>query len=85
MSLEQDVAAARDAVEALDRACVPITRRFGDTVDARRLKLDIGRLRDDLNLLCARTPAPLLRGDFASVSYHDGDDAGSAGSFGLRP
>jgi hypothetical protein len=80
MSLEQDVAAAREAVAALERACSPLTRYFGDTVDARRLTLDVGRVRDDLNLLLARTPAPVLRGDFASVAYGDGyDDGGIPG------
>ena len=84
MSLEQDVAAARRAVEALEQACVPLARHFGDTVDARRLTLDVGRVRDDLNLLFARTPAPVYRGDFATVTYHDGDDDGIGGLFGVR-
>lgn len=84
MSLEQDVAAARRAVEALEQACGPVARHFGDTVDARRLRLDVARVRDDLNLLVARAPAPVYRGDFASVTYHDGDDDGIGGLFGVR-
>lgn len=84
MSLEQDVAAVREAVDALERACAPLARHFGDTVDARRLKLDVGRVRDDLNLLFARTPAPVHRGDFASVTYGDGYDDGIGGIPGIR-
>ncbi len=84
MSLEQDVAAARRAVEALEQACTPLARHFGDTVDARRLTLDVGRVRDDLNLLFARQPAPIHRGDFASMAYHDGDDDGIGGPLGYR-
>ncbi len=57
MSLEQDVAAARRAVEALEQACAPVTRHFGDTVDVRRLQADVGRLRDDLTLLCGAEQA----------------------------
>jgi hypothetical protein len=42
MSVEQDVAAARRAVDALEQACAPLTRHFGDTVDSRRLRDDDG-------------------------------------------
>ncbi|MGY1637798.1 hypothetical protein ACI78V_14220 [Geodermatophilus sp. SYSU D00742] len=78
MSLEQDVAAARRAVDALEQACAPLTRHFGDTVDSRRLRVDVGRLRDDLTLLCgARSRA--VYDPFATV-YGDGDDDGRGGS-----
>lgn len=52
MSLDQDVAAARGAVDALERACNQVARHYRDTVDARRLRVDITRLREDLTLLC---------------------------------
>ena len=80
MSLEQDVAAARRAVDALEHACTPLARHFGDTVDARRLRIDVARLRDDLALLCgaART-APGLPGSSAVV-WDDGYDPGPGGS-----
>ena len=78
MSLEQDVAAARRAVDELEAACSPLTRHFGDTVDARRLRVDVGRLRDDLNLLCG-AQARAVHEPFAAV-YGDGDDDGTGGS-----
>lgn len=52
MSLDQDVATARGAVDALERACNAVSRHYRDTVDARRLRVDIARLREDLTLLC---------------------------------
>ena len=80
MSLEQDVAAARRAVDALEQACTPLARHFGDTVDARRLRIDVARLRDDLALLCgaART-APAAPGPSAVV-WDDGYDPGPGAS-----
>ncbi|MGY1726342.1 hypothetical protein ACI79J_05175 [Geodermatophilus sp. SYSU D01062] len=78
MSLEQDVAAARRAVDALERACAPLTGRFGDTVDARRLRVDVARLRDDLDLLCGARVRRAWE-PFAAV-YGDGDDEGLGGS-----
>jgi hypothetical protein len=80
MSLEQDVTAARRAVDALEAACTPLARHFGDTVDARRLRIDVARLRDDLALLCsgART-APDVPGSSA-VMWDDGYDPGPGGS-----
>jgi hypothetical protein len=81
MSLEQDVAAARRAVDALEQACSPLTRHFGDTVDSRRLKIDVARVRDDLNLLCgsARRREIYGSGDAYTVSWDDGYDEGIAG------
>ena len=58
MSLEQDVAAARRAVDDLEQACALVTRHFGDTVDSRRLRIDVSRMRDDLTLLCGSRPEP---------------------------
>ncbi len=78
MSLDQDVAAARRAVDALEEACAPLSRHFGDTVDARRLRVDVARLRDDLNLLCG-AQARAAHAPFAAV-YGDGDDEGIGGS-----
>ena len=78
MSLEQDVATAREAVDALEQACAPVTRHFGDTVDTRRLRIDVARLRDDLDLLSGgrfRTAFEPL-----ATVYGDGDDDGIGGS-----
>ena len=82
MSLEQDVAAAHGAVDALERACAPLTRYFGDSVDARRLRIDVARLRDDLALLCG-APSRATYEPFATV-YGDGDDEGIGGSGRMR-
>jgi hypothetical protein len=78
MSLDQDVATAREAVDALEQACAQVTRHFGDTVDSRRLRVDVARLRDDLNLLCGAR-ARAAHEPFAAV-YGDGDDDGIGGS-----
>ncbi|MGR6963340.1 hypothetical protein ACU610_02615 [Geodermatophilus sp. URMC 61] len=82
MSLEQDVAAARRAVDELEAACSPLTRYFGDTVDARRLRIDVARLRDDLTLLCGAAATRGVPGVPFSpgVSWDDGYDDGVAGS-----
>ncbi|HEX2075984.1 MAG TPA: hypothetical protein VHF92_19570 [Geodermatophilus sp.] len=87
MSLEQDVAAARRAVDALEQACGPLTRRFGDTVDARRLRIDVARLRDDLNLLCGAARGREIVGDrpTAAVFWDDGYDEGISGSGRTAP
>jgi hypothetical protein len=82
MSLEQDVAAAREAVDALERACAPVTRHFGDTVDTRRLRIDVARLRDDLELLCGARYR-MAHEPHATV-YGDGDDDGIGGSGRVR-
>ena len=82
MSLEQDVAAARQAVDALESACTPLARHFRDTVDARRLAVDIARLRDDLSLPCGAARVRQSPGAPPSpaIVWDDGFDAGSAGS-----
>jgi hypothetical protein len=82
MSLDQDVAAARGAVDALEQACARVTGHFGDTVDSRRLRIDVARLRDDLNLLCG-AQARATHEPFAAV-YGDGDDDGIGGSGRMR-
>jgi hypothetical protein len=80
MSLEQDVAAARRAVDALEQACTPLTRHFGDTVDARRLRLDLARVRDDLSLLCGSARhRDVYAGDAYGAVWDDGYDEGIAG------
>ena len=66
MPVQEDVAAARDAVRALERAVQALTRHYGDSVDVRRLRADTERLGDDLELLCgkasaAATPAAPVR------------------------
>ena len=60
--VNEDIAATRRAVSDLERRAASLTRHYGDTVDARRLLADVGRLTADLDLLCGaarvRQPAP---------------------------
>jgi len=52
MPVKDDAAAARRAAQALKQAVDALTRHYPDTVDVRRLKSDVDRLDDDLDLLC---------------------------------
>ena len=79
MSLEQDVAAARAAVDELERASARVTGHFREGTDVRRLRLDVVRLREDLDLLCGARPAAVQGQHFASAAWDDGMDLGSAG------
>ena len=80
MSLEQDVAAARRAIDTLEDACTPLARHFGDTVDARRLRIDVARLRDDLALLCGAARTASHVPGSSAVVWDDGYDPGPGGS-----
>ena len=75
MSLEQDVAAARAAVDDLERAVARMTGHYRESVDSRRLKMDVSRIRDDIDLLCGGPPAAAREQQFASAIYYDGYDA----------
>ena len=80
MSLEQDVAAARAAVDEVERASARVTGHFRESIDVRRLRLDVARLREDLDLLCGAAPAAVPGPRFASAAWDDGmDDLGSPG------
>ena len=50
--VSEDIAATRRAVLDLEKRAASLTRHYGDTVDARRLLADVGRLATDLELLC---------------------------------
>jgi len=78
--VDDDIAAARRAVDNLERAAQALVRHYGDTLDARRLTVDVGRLSADLDLLCgpakppapAPAPAPAVREVIPDTSYaHD--------------
>lgn len=77
--LNDDIAAARRAVAALERTSEALLRHYGTTVDARRLQADVSRLAADLELLCgaeraapAPAPAPAAREVIPDTSYtHD--------------
>ena len=73
MSVEQDLATARRAVDALEQACSAVARHFPDTVDSRRLRVDVARLREDLTRLCGTPPRP-VHDPYAASFYDDGFD-----------
>jgi hypothetical protein len=80
MSLEDDVAAARAAVDEVERACARVSGHFRDGVDVRRLRTDATRLREDLDLLCGARPAAVQGQQFSSSAWDDGmDDLGAPG------
>ncbi len=80
MSLEDDVAAARAAVDEMERAAARVMGHFRDNVDVRRLRLDVSRLREDLDLVCGARPAAVQGQQFASAAWDDGmDDLGAPG------
>ena len=56
--VDDDIATARRAVAGLERAAQSLVRHYGDTVDARRLLADVGRLGADLDLLCGSAAPP---------------------------
>jgi hypothetical protein len=62
MPVKDDAAVARRAAEAVEQAVAVLTRHFPDSVDRRRLTSDVGRIREDLDLLCGtalpRDPEP---------------------------
>jgi hypothetical protein len=74
MSLDQDVAAARGAVDALEQACNQVSRHYRETVDARRLRVDIARLREDLTLLCGAPRVHPYDPPSQSAPWDDGFD-----------
>ncbi|MCU1603230.1 MAG: uncharacterized protein JWM40_1735 [Frankiales bacterium] len=51
MAQPEDVLAARNALRALDRALATVSAHYGDSVDAKRLRMDLERVSHDLDLL----------------------------------
>lgn len=88
MALQQDVAAARHAVRQLETACMAIYSHYGSGVDVRRLRADVRRLTEDLDLLCGAAPpevAPVKREVIEDRSYsadfwQDAEDEGLGAS-----
>jgi hypothetical protein len=61
VSVQEDAAAARRAVLALEEAAAALASHYADTVDVRRLKADVARLSGDLDLLCGAAPSAPAR------------------------
>lgn len=87
MALQDEVAAARRAVQQLEQATTFLRRHYGDSLDARRLEGDVARLGTDLDLLCGpATPdvAPQLEvipdTDYAHDFWMDAEDEGLGAS-----
>ncbi|MEO6204095.1 MAG: hypothetical protein ABIO67_01740 [Mycobacteriales bacterium] len=87
MSLQDDVAAARRAVVALEEASAKVARHYDDTVDVRRLKSDVARLSGDLDLLCGAAPSAPPREleiiddtEYAHDFWMDAEDEGLGAS-----
>jgi hypothetical protein len=58
MAQPEDVIAARNALRALERAAAAVAAHYGESVDARRLRVDVERVAQDLDLLCGRENVP---------------------------
>jgi hypothetical protein len=95
MAVQDDVAVARDAARSLERAVQALTQHYGDTLETRRLKADVGRLGEDLDLLCgseaATPPLPPVRPleviedkDYDRSFWMDAEDEG-LGRADFRP
>ncbi len=59
MTVQEDVAAAREAVRALERAIATVSGHYPGSVDARRLQSDVARVAEDLHLLVGQDAAPV--------------------------
>lgn len=57
MSVQQDVAVARAAVGEIQRAVDGLRKHYPDSVDVRRLGLDVARIAEDIDLLAGPVPA----------------------------
>jgi hypothetical protein len=58
MTVQEDVASAREAVRALERAVAAVSGHYPSSVDARRLQSDVARVAEDLHLLVGQEPRP---------------------------
>jgi len=92
VSRQEDVAAARRAVLALEEAAAAVSRHYDDTVDVRRLTADVARLSSDLDLLCGAAPTeppPVLEviddTAYAHDFWMDAEDEGLGASHRRTP
>ncbi len=71
MTVQDQVAAARAATKELDRAVAELRNRLGDSIDLRRLQVDVERVVVDLDLLAGpeRSSAPTELEVIPDVDY----------------
>lgn len=90
MGVQDDVATAREAVRALERAAATVAGHYPDSVDARRLQSDVARVAEDLHLLVGREPAGTPPRELEVIDdrvypqdfWMDADDEGLGGGHG---
>jgi hypothetical protein len=88
MTVQDDVAAAREAVRALERAVAAVAGHYPQSVDARRLQSDVARVAEDLHLLSGQEPAVAPRPPLEVIDdrvypqdfWMDAEDEGLGGS-----
>ena len=96
MPVQDDAAAARRAVKDLRSAIDALSRHYSDSVDVRRLRADVGRLDEDIDLLCGSAvprTASLPTGpleviedkDYAHDFWMDAEDEGLGQSHRSNP
>jgi len=92
MAVQVDTQAARRELAALERTVAALARHYGDTVDVRRLRADVDRVAEDVDLLCgthipsATDPAAERQVIDDSTYAHDfWMDAADEGLGGSRP
>ncbi len=84
MPVDDQISSARGALQLLEQATERLVRHYGDSVDVRRLRLDVGRVRDDVDLLCGlpapRAPQPQVQPiddvPYAADLWADAEDEG---------
>lgn len=90
MAVQDDVARAREAVRALERAVAAVAGHYPQSVDARRLQSDVARVAEDLHLLVGREPVHEAPSRLESIDdrvypqefWVDADDEGLGGGHG---
>lgn len=90
MGVQDDVAKAREAVRALERAVAAVAGHYPQSVDARRLQSDVARVAEDLHLLVGREPVHEAPSRLESIDdrvypqdfWVDADDEGLGGGHG---
>lgn len=90
MAVQDDVAAAREAVRALERAVATVAGYYPNHVDARRLQSDVARVAEDLHLLVGQEPVHTAPSRLETIDdrvypqdfWVDADDEGLGGGHG---